>query len=83
MTVGRVIVLVVVRVRRRGWVWVYYVDLKAHLRSERGLGRAMLHEFCGRRGRRLLGRLERTLLWIECWMVFRSTRDVMAANLEH
>jgi hypothetical protein len=43
-----------------------HVDVKAHLRFERGLGRAMLREPYGRPDRRQLGRLGRTLIRLGC-----------------
>ena len=47
--------------RRRAWIWVCYEGLSAHWHFERGLGQAMLRVFYGRQGRRLLGRLAKTL----------------------
>jgi hypothetical protein len=45
-----------------------YVDLRSAC-QQRGLGRAMLRGFCGRQGRRLLGRLGKT--WLLVWRVKR------------
>jgi hypothetical protein len=60
------VVIVGVWLRRRR---VCCVDLGWHLRFERGLGRAMLREICGRLGRRLRDPLLKTWLWVGCGCV--------------